>query len=62
MIGVVLLCAVVLFGPLWDTAAGENPLLRPPGPDYEAIVRLGLPTLAVLLTLVATGVWARRQH
>lgn len=53
-------CAGLLFGPLWDTAAGDNPLLRPPGPDYGVIVRLGMPTLALALTLVATLVWASR--
>lgn len=53
-------CAALLFGPLWDTAAGDNPLLRPPGPDYGVIIRLGMPTLALALTLVATLVWASR--
>ena len=54
-------CAWLLFGPLWDTAEGENPLTRPPGPDYAAVLRLVLPTLAVgalvgaLLLLRPTG-------
>ena len=52
---------VLLFGPLWDDAAGENPLLRPPGPDWEAILRLGLPTVMVLGSLVAALALPRRR-
>lgn len=44
--------AALLLGPLWDDARGENPLLRPPGPDWDAILRLGLPTVIVAACLV----------
>ncbi|WP_151523374.1 hypothetical protein [Serinicoccus kebangsaanensis] len=44
---VVAVSAVLLFGPLWDSAEGENPLTRPPEPDYGAVLRLALPTLLV---------------
>lgn len=43
--------AVLLFGPLWDDARDENPLLRPPGPDWDAILTLGLPTVMVAAAL-----------
>lgn len=38
---------VLLFGPLWTTAVGENPLERDPDPDVTAILRLALPTVIV---------------
>lgn len=41
----------LLLGPLWDDATGENPLHRPPGPDFQAILRLGLPTVMVMASL-----------
>lgn len=44
--------ALLLLGPLWDDARGENPLLRAPGPDWAAILRLGLPTVMVAASLV----------
>lgn len=43
---------LLLFGPLWDDAAGENPLQRPPGPDWDVLLRLGLPTVVVAASLV----------
>ena len=51
---------VVLFGPLWSTALGENPLERPSfADDPEAITtvtRLALPTVMVFASvLVALG-------
>lgn len=42
---------VLLFGPLWSTAEGENPLERASGVDYGAVLRLGLPTVIVLASL-----------
>ncbi|ANS77745.1 hypothetical protein SGUI_0349 [Serinicoccus hydrothermalis] len=47
LLGGLVVSAWVLFGPLWDSAEGENPLTRPPGPDFGAVLRLALPTLAV---------------
>jgi hypothetical protein len=43
----VLTAAVLLFGPLWDDARGENPLDRPSGVAWELVLRLSLPTLMV---------------
>lgn len=54
-------CAVALFGPLWSTAAGENPLERAPGPDYAAIVALSVPTLVMAVLVPVTALWARRR-
>jgi hypothetical protein len=42
---------VLLFGPLWTTAEGENPLERPSGVDWDAVLRLGMPTVVVLASL-----------
>lgn len=39
---------VLMFGPLWTTAVGENPLRRAPGIDLAAVLRLALPTVVVL--------------
>ncbi len=50
---------VLLLGPLWDSAVGENPLQRDPEPDVTAVLRLALPTL-VVLGAVATAVCAGR--
>lgn len=44
--------AALLLGPLWDDARDENPLLRPSGPDWEAILRLGLPTIIVAASVL----------
>lgn len=52
--------AVLLLGPLWDDARDENPLLRPSGPDWEAILRLGLPTLIVAASVVVALALPRR--
>ena len=52
--------AALLLGPLWDDARGENPLLRPPGPDWEAILRLGLPTVIVAACLALALMLPRR--
>ena len=52
--------AVLLFGPLWDSAVGENPLARDPGPDYTAVLRLALPTVITLASLavaLCAGRW-----
>lgn len=51
--------AILLFGPLWDSAAGENPLERAPDPDITAILRLALPTVIVMAS-VAVAVCAGR--
>ena len=51
-------CAVVLAGPLWGSYLGENPLERPPGPDYGTIVRLAVPTIVLALVLLGTMLWA----
>lgn len=48
----VLTAAVLLFGPLWDDARGENPLDRPSGVAWDLLLRLALPTLVVLGVLV----------
>lgn len=52
--------AVLLFGPLWDSALGENPLDRPPDPDITAVLRLALPTVIVMAALavaLCAGRW-----
>lgn len=52
--------AVLLFGPLWDSAVGENPLDRDPDPDLTAILSLALPTVIVLGTVavaLCVGRW-----
>ena len=52
--------AVLLFGPLWDSAVGENPLARDSGPDYTAVLRLALPTVITLASLavaLCAGSW-----
>lgn len=51
---------VLLLGPLWTTAAGENPLERAPGVDYGAVLRLGLPTVMVLASAAVALAGARR--
>lgn len=55
---------VVLLGPLWSTAAGENPLERPSfANDPEAltrVLRLALPTVMVLAS-VAVALGDRRR-
>ncbi|AXH95226.1 hypothetical protein [Ornithinimicrobium avium] len=51
---------VLLFGPLWTTAVGENPLERAPGIDIGAVLRLALPTVVVLAAFavaLCTGRW-----
>lgn len=50
----------LLLGPLWDDAAGENPLHRAPGPDWQAIQRLGLPTVMVLASVAVALALPRR--
>ena len=57
--GVLLASAFLLLGPWWDTAAGENPLTRPPGPDYAAVLRLSLPTLVLAAAVTALLVASR---
>ena len=61
LLGVLLVSAVLLLGPWWDTAAGENPLTRPPGPDYGAVLRLSLPTLLVAATVGVVLVASRGE-
>lgn len=51
---------LVLFGPLWDDARGENPLDRPSGVDWEALLRLGLPTVMVAAALLVALALPRR--
>lgn len=51
---------VLLLGPLWTTAAGENPLERPRGVDLQAVLRLALPTVMVLAS-VAVALGDRRR-
>lgn len=51
--------AVLLFGPLWDSAVGENPLKRPPDPDITAVLRLALPTV-IVMAAVAVALCAGR--
>ncbi len=51
---------VLLFGPLWTTAVGENPLERDPGIDVGAVLRLALPTVVVLAAFavaLCSGRW-----
>lgn len=52
---------VLLFGPLWTTAEGENPLERPSGVDWEALLRLGMPTVVVLASLAVALAGRRRR-
>ena len=51
---------VLLLGPLWSTAVGENPLERPRGVDLPAVLRLALPTVFVLGS-VAVALGDRRR-
>ena len=51
---------VLLLGPLWTTAEGENPLERPSGVDWDAVLRLGLPTVVVLASLAVALAGRRR--
>ncbi|WP_298886132.1 hypothetical protein [uncultured Serinicoccus sp.] len=60
--GVLLVSAVLLFGPWWETAAGDNPLTRPPGPDYATVLRLSLPTLVLAATVVALLMTSRGER
>ncbi|KUG54377.1 hypothetical protein AVL62_03945 [Serinicoccus chungangensis] len=60
--GVLLVSAVLLLGPWWETAAGDNPLTRPPGPDYAVVLRLSLPTLVLAATVVALLVTSRGER
>lgn len=55
-----LAAAVLLFGPLWHSAVGENPLLRPSGLDLDAILSLALPTVVVMAGLVVALAGRRR--
>ena len=51
---------VLLFGPLWTTAVGENPLERDPEIDVGAVLRLALPTVVVLASFavaLCSGRW-----
>lgn len=59
LVAALVVCALVLFGPLWGSYLGENPLDRPSGPDYDAIVRLAAPTLVLSVVLLGSMVWAR---
>ena len=55
-----LAAAFLLFGPLWDSAVGENPLDRPADPDISAVLRLALPTVLVMAAVgvaVSAGRW-----
>lgn len=52
---------VLLFGRLWDDAQGENPLARPTGPDWSAILALGLPTVMVAASTVVALALPRRM-
>jgi hypothetical protein len=52
--------AILLFGPLWDSAVGENPLERDPDPDIMAVLRLAMPTvivMAAVVVAVCAGRW-----
>ena len=52
--------ALLLFGPLWDSAVGENPLERDPDPDVTAVLRLALPTVVTMSSLavaLCAGRW-----
>ncbi|PZU42609.1 MAG: hypothetical protein DI571_11060 [Arsenicicoccus sp.] len=60
--GGLLVAAALLFGPWWDTAHGENPLTRPSGPDYAAVLRLSLPTLGVAVLVGLVVVASRRDR
>lgn len=47
--------AVLLFGPLWDDARGENPMTRDTSPErnIELALPLALPALLVALAVLA---------
>jgi ABC-type uncharacterized transport system permease subunit len=51
--------AILLLGPLWDSAVGENPLERDPDPDITAILRLAMPTV-IVAAAVAVALCAGR--
>ncbi|MGC5584772.1 hypothetical protein [Ornithinimicrobium sp. W1665] len=51
---------VLLLGPLWDTAEGENPLTRP-DPAVADVLRLAVPTLVVALTVAVALLLPRRR-
>ncbi|WP_298749343.1 hypothetical protein [uncultured Serinicoccus sp.] len=59
--GMLLASALLLFGPWWETASGDNPLTRPPGPDYAVVLRLSLPTLVLAAAVLALLVTSRGE-
>ena len=51
---------LLLLGPLWDTAEGENPLTRP-DPALADVLRLALPTVLVALAVAVAMLLPRRR-
>ncbi|HSP59748.1 MAG TPA: hypothetical protein VLO09_01685 [Ornithinimicrobium sp.] len=60
VLGAVATAGLLLLGPLWDTAEGENPLTRP-DPALADVLRLALPTVVVGLTVAVAMLLPRRR-
>ncbi|MFX0539744.1 hypothetical protein ACQBAT_08140 [Ornithinimicrobium sp. Y1847] len=55
-----MIAIVLLLGPLWSSAEGENPLDRPSGVDWRAVQLLAMPTVMVLAAVLAALGGGRR--
>lgn len=60
VLATVVTAGLLLLGPLWDTAEGENPLTRP-DPALADVLRLALPTVLVALTVAVAMFLPRRR-
>lgn len=60
VLATVVTAGVLLLGPLWDSAEGENPMTRP-DPELADVLRLALPTVVVALTVVVAMLLPRRR-
>ena len=60
VLATVVTAGLLLLGPLWDTAEGENPLTRP-DPALADVLRLALPTVLVALTVAVAMLLPRRR-